>query len=230
MVACPSSAGSLIMDRSSTSTTRVSSNGSDATNMRSSDHANAEPLLLATDRRVRADWKPSCTLTRTSKGSPGGGAGTRRSCASMTDARRYQSLGDWYTLERVYAAYGASVLHASGNASSACVPIHTATMMSPVTAPGSPPSSRYHCGASGPPSGCSRTGTSERSKQTPPRKASAGEGAPPSHTEISSVGGGCSGGLPWLMANTWFHSGLPVPETSRPGRDRSEWGPAWTFT
>jgi hypothetical protein len=48
----------------------------------------------------------------------------------MTDALRYQSLGDRYTLERVYAAYGASAFHASGNASSACVPIHTATMMS----------------------------------------------------------------------------------------------------
>jgi hypothetical protein len=37
-------------------------------------------------------------------------------------------------------------------------------------------------------------------------------------------------GLAWLMANTWFHSGLTVPETSRPGRDRMECGPTWTFT
>ncbi|KAH0452776.1 hypothetical protein IEQ34_017100 [Dendrobium chrysotoxum] len=59
-------------------------------------------------------------------------------------------------------------------------------------------------------------GTSERSKQTPPRKPSPG---PLSQTEISRVGSG----LDWLKANTWFHSGLP--EVSRAGFDLIECEP-----
>ncbi|KAL3755105.1 hypothetical protein ACJRO7_002211 [Eucalyptus globulus] len=66
------------------------------------------------------------------------------------------------------------------------------------------PSRWYHCGASGL-SGESRTGTLERSKQTPPRKLSDGE----SQTEIFSVELADSG-LLWPSAKTWCYSGESV--------------------
>ncbi|KAI3813722.1 hypothetical protein L1987_18453 [Smallanthus sonchifolius] len=61
----------------------------------------------------------------------------------------------------------------------------------------------HHCGANGL-SGGSRTGTSERSKHTPPRKFSACA----SHTEISSVDEFIGSGLLYARANTWCHSGF----------------------
>ena len=92
--AYPSGSGSLV-DRSSTST--IISwllNGSDATNMRSSIHEMDDALLLtAVGRRVHRAWIPSRILTRTSYGRVA--AARRRSCASMTVARRYHILGDW---------------------------------------------------------------------------------------------------------------------------------------
>uniref|UniRef100_A0A8R7PZ01 Uncharacterized protein n=1 Tax=Triticum urartu TaxID=4572 RepID=A0A8R7PZ01_TRIUA len=185
-------------------------------------------------RPVLNTCAPSCALTYSS-GNVGpncclalaasGGDGRRRSCAWMTLSRRYHSLGDRYALERVCTRLPPeSDCHASWNASSTCVPTHTASITSHAGAPSSAcPSRVYHCGASAL-SGGDRLGTSCRSKETKPRCASGGAASPSFSGFLASSCTVTSSEeavrLALWNAKTWSHSPACVA-----ARVRTAWAP-----